>query len=164
MTDLITNEITGGAVPVTIAGRECRLSYPLHAIFLYKKLTGESLFQFDNWNKIDFEENYECWIACLWAGLHELGPDGWSAPYTRQELEPLVGFENGAILHTKMVEALTAWMPKPKKTVAGADESAEAEKKAAPRPLRTLGPQFPQTRPHPRPLPSHLPARARPAV
>jgi hypothetical protein len=128
MTDLITNEITGGAVAVTIAGRACQLSYPLHAIFLYKRLTGESLFQFDNWKRIDFEENYDCWISCLWAGLHELQDGKWLTPFTRPELETVLGFSNAGDIHASMVEALTAWMPKAKEAKAGA--AVEPEKKS----------------------------------
>lgn len=115
--NLISSEITGPPVTVIIADRECVLSYPLHALFLYKKLTGDSLFSFANWSKLEFEGNYECWIACLWAGLHVQDASGsWKAPYTLPELEQLVGFNNAMEIQTKMVAALTAWMPKEKKS------------------------------------------------
>jgi hypothetical protein len=117
MSDAIQSEITGPPVMVAIGGRELPLSYPLHALFLYKRLTGDTLFLFTNWQKLDFEENYECWMACLYAGLHQQQRDGsWRAPYSRVELEIMINLSNGPEIHRAMVAALTAWMPKEKKT------------------------------------------------
>jgi hypothetical protein len=121
MTDLITEEITGRPVAVTIGkGRFC-LSYPLHNILLFKKQTGLSLFDKKTWDQLDFEENYEAWIACLWAGLHYLGEHGWQADVVKADLERNVGFHNAPALHGAMFEALTNWMPK--------KEPEDAEKK-----------------------------------
>lgn len=124
MNDLISREILGDPVTVTIGKSEHSLSYPAHNIFLYRQLTGDSLFRHDNWNKIDFEANYTAWLSCLWAGLHAQQPADaqhaepwWKAPYTRAELENLIGFSNAAALHNAMVAALTAWMPKKKESI-----------------------------------------------
>lgn len=128
--DIISREILGQPVMVTIGGREHPLTYPVHNIFLYRQLSGDSLFRFDNWKKIDFEENYDAWLACLWAGLHAQQPADsehaepwWKAPYTRSELEMLIGFANAPALHNSMVAALTAWMPEEKRPQKKSEEA-----------------------------------------
>jgi len=130
MTDAITREITGEAVSVSIAGRSCALSYPMHNLLVFKRLTGLSLFARESWDKLDFESDYDAWMACLWAGLHELGADGsWSAPYSKAQLELLINLGNAADIHNAMFRALTAWMPKKKETKQVDGDAAPAEKK-----------------------------------
>lgn len=129
MNDVIAREILGAPVTVKIGERELCLSYPVHNIFMYRQLTGDSLFSRDNWNKIDFEANYKNWIACLWAGLHTLDEaDGeWKAPIARSELEKSIGFTNAAPVHNAMVNALTAWMPKKKESAPDPQEPNQAQ-------------------------------------
>jgi hypothetical protein len=134
MADLISEEITGAAVTVSIAGRESVVSYPLHNILLFKKQTGLSLFVADSWDKLDFEEDSEAWTACLWAGLHVRQEDGsWTAPFTLEQLNRpgVIGLQNAVSVHNAMFRALTNWMPRKKKGTeadASADEDL-AEKK-----------------------------------
>lgn len=135
MNDILSQEITGKADRIVIAGRVCTFSYPMHNTILYKQLTGESLFNVESWNKISFEENYKCWMACVWAGMHEqLPPDAehpepyWKAPFSFAELEPLIDMSNAPDVHLAMFTSLTRWMPKKKKPAS----TAEAQKKTAP--------------------------------
>jgi hypothetical protein len=129
MTDLISEEITGAAVTVSIAGRECVVSYPLHNILLFKKQTGLSLFIAGSWDKLDFEEDSEAWTASLWAGLHVRQADGsWTSPFTLEQLNrpDVIGLHNAVSVHNAMFRALTNWMPR-KKTRSEADASADEE-------------------------------------
>jgi len=179
--------LSGGiAAPVLvmIAGRECKLSYPMHAAIVYRRetariertrpqpqdpdplcvccarksehkgaglirvkddallcpryrredpLLGDSLFNFESWLKIDLASDPERWTACLWAGMHELQPDGktWKAPFTFEELEASIGIcaETRAI-DVKMGEAMRAWWPKAK----APDPNAQAAPEASPAP------------------------------
>lgn len=130
MTDLITEDITGKPITVTLAGREFPLSYPMHNLLLFKKLTGLSLFAgADVWAKLDFQDNFEIWLACLWAGLHGRQADrSWKAPYTLEELELMVGL-NAATLSERMLQALAQFLPepKPKPAAEGEDKKKAAE-------------------------------------
>jgi hypothetical protein len=176
--------VIAAPVPVTIAGRECKLSYPMHAAIVYRRetariersrpqpedpdprcvcgarksnhkgpglirveddnllcprfryedpLLGDSLFNIESWMKINLAFDPERWTACLWAGMHELQPDGktWKAPFTFEELEASIGIcaETRAI-GEKMDEAMRAWFPKEK----ARDPNAQAAPDASPAP------------------------------
>ena len=139
MTDIITREITRKQESVTIAGRECRLSYPMHNVFAFKAQTRQSLFARNTWDLLDFEANYDAWMACLWSGMHELQPDGsWKAPFTRPELELLIDIGNGTEVHNAMFRALTNWMPQKKQLD---DEAGAKEKKTTPAVMDTMTPE-----------------------
>jgi hypothetical protein len=133
MADLISEEITGAAVSVSIAGLECIVSYPMHNILLLKKQTGLSLFAPEIWDKLDFEADSEAWTACLWAGLHVRHEDGsWTSPFTLEQLNRpgVIGLHNAVTVHNAMFRALTHWMPRKKATEAEAPpDGAPAEKK-----------------------------------
>jgi hypothetical protein len=184
-TDALSTGIAA-PVPVTIAGRECKLSYPMHAAIIYRRetariertrpqpedpdprcicgarksnhkgpglirveddnllcprfryedpLLGDSLFNIESWLKINLAFDLERWTACLWAGMHELQPDGktWKAPFTFEELEASIGIcaETRAI-GEKMEEAMRAWFPKEKEKVR--DPNAQAAPDASPAP------------------------------
>jgi hypothetical protein len=131
---LVTEEITGAAVTVSICGRECVVSYPMHNLLLFKKQTGQSLFVAEAWRRLDFEEDSEVWTACLWAGLHSRQDDGsWTSPFTLEELNrpDVIGLHNAVRVHNAMFAALTSWMPRKKTSDAGDD----AEKKILTAPL-----------------------------
>jgi hypothetical protein len=115
--DALDQEINGAAVTVRIRGTERPLRYALFAVVLYKQLTGDSLFVPANFTKIELTSDPDRWMKCLWAGLHELQPDGksWKAPFTLEELGALVDFSNAAEISVQMVKALTQSMPKPRK-------------------------------------------------
>jgi hypothetical protein len=125
VSDPISEEITGKPVTVEIAGRVCLVSYPMHNILLFKKQTGLSLFIAANWNQLDFEADSDAWTACLWAGLHVRQDDGtWASPFSRAELDLLIGLGNAVQVHNAMFCALTNWMPRKK-----VDNEDETEKK-----------------------------------
>lgn len=146
MTDLLTTEITGEPVTVSLRGSAHAIAYPMHNILLFKKLTGLSLFAAATWSKIDFEEDSESWTACLWAGLHVRQADGtWKAPFTLDQLNDprVIGLQNAVSVHNAMFRALTNWMPR-KKTedaeASGNDQAdAETEKKR-PQAIETTSP------------------------
>lgn len=114
--DALEKEITdGGAVVIALRGKEHPLAYPMHAVILYKRETGDSLFDPTAWPKIDLQQDPGRWLACLWAGMHIQQPDNsWKAPFTVDELSALVDFGNAGGISNKMVEALTRFMPKAK--------------------------------------------------
>lgn len=111
--DVLSQEITGTPVEVTIAGKVCRLTYPMHALILYKQRTGDSLFQQESWSRIDLAQDPERWTALLWAGMHEEQPDGtWKAPFTLSELEKVLNFSNAIALRPGVLQAIAAWLPR----------------------------------------------------
>ena len=129
--DVLDREIHGDPITVRIRGTEHRLRYPLYAVVLYKQLTGDSLFVSENFPKIDLATDPDRWMKCLWAGLHQLQPDGkWKAPLTLEELGALVDFSNAAEISLQMVKALTQSMPKPQPK----DGKDDSDPKAAPLP------------------------------
>lgn len=117
MADILEKAIVGEPVMVEIRGTMHRLSYPLHNVIVYQQQTSESLFDREAWKRIDLKQYPERWLACLWAGLHELQPDGktWKAPYTVDQLGALVDFANAAAISEQMVKALIAHFPAPEK-------------------------------------------------
>jgi hypothetical protein len=184
--DVLSQQIAA-PVEVTIAGRACRLSYPMHAVILYRAetariersrpqpadpdprcvcgaprsthkgasliwlgeadkllcsgfrkedpLQGDSLFLAESWLRIDLNSDPERWLACLWCGMHELQADGetWKAPFTRVELEYSIGLcQETRQISDKMIEAMTAWMPKAK---APDPNAAAPEARKAPAPI-----------------------------
>jgi hypothetical protein len=116
MPDVLSEEITGTPVEVTIAGKLCRLIYPMHALILYKQRTGDSLFQQESWNRIDLAQDPERWTALLWAGMHEEQPDGtWKSPFSYSELEKVLNFSNAIALRPSVLKAVAAWLPRSEK-------------------------------------------------
>jgi len=134
MTDLITRELTGKPITVTIGGRELPVSYPMHNILLFKQQTGLSLFAgSETWAKIDFLDDFPTWLRCLWAGLHQRQADlTWKAPFTLEELELLVGL-NAITISAEMTRALVAFLPLRK----DADPEPEESKKKTEAPILT---------------------------
>jgi hypothetical protein len=125
MQDVLEKEIAGGEpVTVRIRGTERPLAYPMHAVILYKQLTGDSLFARENYDKIDVREDPERWLKCLWAGLHQFAEGKWMAPVTIEELGALVDFSNAGEISVQMAKAITQAMPK-------ADPDAKKEKALA---------------------------------
>lgn len=114
--DVLEKAITGEPVTVEIRGSVHRLSYPIHNLIVYQQKTSDSLFDREAWKRIDLQQNPDRWFACLWAGLHELQPDGtWKVPYSYEQLGALVDFANAAEISVKMVKALIAHFPAPEK-------------------------------------------------
>ena len=114
MTDLLQQEITGPVPTVRIGGTERSLAYPMHAVILYKQLTGDSLFVGDNFKKIDLQEDPDRWLKCLWVGLHQFVDGKWFAAVSLDELSALVDFSNAGEISIAMVRALMQSMPKAK--------------------------------------------------
>jgi hypothetical protein len=115
MNDLLERELTGSApATVNLGGEEYPLAYPMHAVILYKQLTGDNLFDGECWQKIAPLLDPERFIACLFAGLHVYDPksDEFKAPLTRKNIEALVDFGNVNEATTSITRALTRFMPK----------------------------------------------------
>ncbi len=113
--DVIERELAGGApVTVVIAGTARPLRYTMHAVAIYKQLTGDSLFVKENFEKLDLVEDPDRWLKCLWAGLHELQPDraSWKAPLTLAELGGLIDFANATPIAEAMARAMMQALPK----------------------------------------------------
>ena len=124
--DALKVAIVGEPVTVTIRGTVRPLAYPMHNVILYHQRTGDSLFDSTAYVSIDLQKDPERWLACLWAGLHELQSDGsWKAPFTLDELGALVDFSNAGEISVAMVKSLTSYMPKRKDAVP--NESAPGE-------------------------------------
>jgi hypothetical protein len=113
MRDALEKEIAGDAITVQIRGTERPLAYPMHAVILYKQLTGDSLFVQNAFDKIDVREDPERWLKCLWAGLHVFAEGKWTAPLTFEELSALIDFSNAGEISIQMAKAVTQSMPKP---------------------------------------------------
>lgn len=111
------------------------------AFRLYDPAQGDSLLTPGSWKRIDLDQDPERWLACLWAGLHQLSKDGtkWEAPLSLAALGSKIPVGAGArALSLKMIEALQSSAERPRK----ADTSPNA---AAPELVRK-GPPAP---PHP---------------
>jgi len=129
MTDIITTEIARAPVPITIGGKECTISYPMHNLFVFKHASGLSLFRRPTRDKLDFEEDYDAWISCLWAGLHARQDDGtWVSPFTRAQLDGLIDFGNAPDVHAAMFQALANWMPRKKDPAEPQNDEAPEKK------------------------------------
>jgi hypothetical protein len=134
MADILDHEINGAPVTVNIRGTERPLCYSMHNVIVYSQLTGDSLFVKASFEKIDLAKDPEKWMACLWAGLHELSPDKktWVAPFTLAELGALVDFTNAGDVSVSMVRALAASMPKPKEKDPKAEAPSKVEQPKSP--------------------------------
>jgi hypothetical protein len=80
-------------------------------------LEGDSLANRFSWSRIDLDLDPERWLACLWAGLHQLQPDekAWKAPMTLGALGGMLPVGPGLReLSTKMAEALIQHQPRVK--------------------------------------------------
>ena len=139
MKDILEQEITGSPVTVLICGRSHELAYPMHNVIVYKRCTGDSLFDVDAWPRIDLTEDPERWLACLWAGLHlQMEDKSWKAPYTIEELGALVDFRNAGEISSSMVKALTRYLPKPDpKAPAPGEPAPEASQTRKASPIST---------------------------
>lgn len=109
MTDQALKQELARSVPVTIAGKEYQLAFPIRAVIAYKQKTGDSLFLLENWKKIDPEADPERFLACLWAGLQTYQPD-----VTLDQLGLLVDFSNAVPIAIAIAESLTSYFPKAK--------------------------------------------------
>lgn len=134
--DVLAKEIAGGdPVTVRIRGTERVLAYPMHAVILYKQLTGDSLFVKESFEKIDLASDPERWFKCLWAGLHQFDGVKWTVPVTIDELGALVDFSNASDLSVQMVKAILQAMPKPDPAKS---KEADSKKELAPQPAAEL--------------------------
>jgi hypothetical protein len=90
-------------------------------------LRGDSLFLRQDWQKIDLELDPERWIACLWAALHQLQPDGetWKAPMTKAQLAGMIPPNNEArLISNKVAEAFAQCFPRAKPAKEAAPNAA----------------------------------------
>jgi hypothetical protein len=120
--DVLEKELTGGGpVMVKLGEKEYPLAYPMHAVLLYKQLTGDNLFQGNCWQKIAPMDDPERFMACLFAGLHvyDRQTDTWHAQLSREELGVLIDFGNVHDLCIAITRALTRFFPKAKKDAQG---------------------------------------------
>jgi hypothetical protein len=140
MNDVLQQELTGRPPDlVCLGGKDYPLDFSIHAVILYKKLTGDNLFDGQCWSKIAPLEDPERFIACLWAGLHSYEDDKWHVPFSRGQLEKLVDFTNVTPITESVALALAAYFPKAKKDEDSAGESqlptaATASSEASPSP------------------------------
>jgi hypothetical protein len=116
MNDLLERELTGSApATVNLGGEEYPLAYPMHAVILYKQLTGDNLFEGGEcWQRIAPLVDPERFIACLFAGLHTYDStnDEWKYPLTRKNIQSLVDFGNVNKTVAAITSALTRFFPK----------------------------------------------------
>lgn len=116
MKDALDKEITGAPVMVAILGTVRRLEYPMHNVIVYKEQSGDSLWDYSCWKKIDLQVDPVRWLACLWAGLHQEQPDQtWKAPFTLDELKSMkIDYESAVEITTAIGKALLSFFPKAK--------------------------------------------------
>lgn len=69
--------------------------------------TGDSLFQMENWRKINPEEDPERLLACLWAGLESNHPE-----LKPEQLELLVHPGNVTEITVAIAKALASYLPR----------------------------------------------------
>jgi hypothetical protein len=140
MNSALEQELTGSEpVTVKLGGKEYPLGYPMHAVILYKQLTGDNLFQGGCWNQIAPMEDPERFIACLFAGLqtYDVEHDRWDVPLTRSQIESFVDFGNANELVLAIARALTRFFPKAKPEAQGESQlpaTAAAGSDASPSP------------------------------
>jgi hypothetical protein len=115
MNATLEQELTGGApVTVKLGGEEYPLAFPMHAVILYKQLTGDNLFH-GGWEKIAPLEDPERFIACLYAGIqtYDAEHDSWRAPLSQNRLMSLIDFGPGVNeICGAITRALTRCFPK----------------------------------------------------
>lgn len=127
MTDVLDQEISGEPQTVRLGGSSYPLAYKLHAIIVYKNLTGDSLFDSASWHKIDPNEDPWRFRACLYAGLHQRQADrSWKPVLTLDELDDLVGLNNAREITIAIVKAAAQDLPKPR------EEGTETKNELAP--------------------------------
>lgn len=114
MDPILQQEVSGRRVAVVLGGEEYPLEFSIHAVILYKQITGDNLFDGTCWSKIAPLVDPERFIACLWAGLHQYADDKWSVPFTRSQLEKLVDFANVNLTCAAVTRALMAQFPNAK--------------------------------------------------
>jgi hypothetical protein len=113
MNEALKQELTGRPpVLVSLGGRDYPLEFSIHAVILYKQLTGDNLFDGKCWSKIAPLEDPERFTACLWAGLHEFADGKWTAPLTRSQIEKLIDFTNVTPTCESVAKALASYFPK----------------------------------------------------
>jgi hypothetical protein len=113
MNDVLKQELIGRApVFVSLGGQDYPLAFPIHAVILYKRSTGDNLFDGVCWKKIAPLEDPERFLACLWAGLHVQEPDEtWTCPFSVAQLERLVDFTNVTPACEAIALALASYFP-----------------------------------------------------
>ena len=126
MDPILQQEVSGRPVAVVLGGEEYPLEFSIHAVILYKQITGDNLFDGTCWSKIAPLVDPERFIACLWAGLHQYADDKWSVPFTRPQLEKLVDFANVNPTCEAVTRALVAQFPKAKEASPGETSSGES--------------------------------------
>lgn len=100
-------------------------------------IEGDSLANRFSWARIDLDLDPERWLACLWAGLHQLQPDGktetWKAPMTLGALGAMLPVGAGLReLSMKMAEALIQHQPRVKEPDRKNADAPAAETTPAP--------------------------------
>jgi hypothetical protein len=142
MNDLLERELTGSApAGVMLGGENYPLAYPMHAVILYKQLTGDNLCEGECWPKIAPLADPARFVACLFAGLHvyDSKSDEWKSPLTRNKIESLVDFSNVNDTCAAITRALTRFFPK---AAAGKDDPSQGES-ALPAPATVGGNPLP---------------------
>lgn len=142
MNEALKQEIIGrSAVFVSLGGQPYRLEFPMHAVILYRQLSGDNLFDGECWKKIAPLEDPERFIACLWAGLHRFEDGKWMVPFSREQLEMLVDFQNVTPTCEAVALALASYFPKAKPLGETALQ-AQAEASSEPSPSPNSGPSL----------------------
>jgi hypothetical protein len=117
MDSVLEQELTGRPpVLVSLGGQSYPLEFSIHAVILYKSLTGDNLFDGACWQKIVPTEDPARFVACLWAGLHvyDHASERWAPPFPQAHLERLIDFSNATPLCLQVAQALAAYFPKAK--------------------------------------------------
>lgn len=128
MNEALQQELTGRPpVLVSLGGQDYPLAFPIHAVILYKRATGDNLFDGTCWSKIAPLEDPERFVACLWAGLHQSADDVWSAPFTVAQLGRLIDFSNVTPVCEAISKALSSYFPAVDKKEAGKEPAAAGE-------------------------------------
>jgi len=94
---------------VLLDGRRYKLAFPMRAVLLYKKLTGDNLFVEGALEQVNPQKDPERWLSCLEAALQQHHPE-----VTREQLELWVDFGNVSAVSAAMFETLKSYLPQPK--------------------------------------------------
>lgn len=126
MKELLQEELAAG-VAVTIRGKDYKLAFPIGAVILYKKHTGESLFKFSSWIKpgpegtaegasllIGPDDDPEKFLFALHAGIYGgqllAGHRGQPDPALLPELQAGIDVRNADPLTSALIKALLAFL------------------------------------------------------
>lgn len=135
MKELLQEELAAG-VPIEIGGKKYKLAFPIGAVILYKKHTGDSLFKFSTWIKpgpdgnsegasllIGPDDDPEKFIFALHAGIYGgqllAGHRGQPDPALLPELQAGIDVRNADELTSALVKSLLAFLVPNRPTAEG---------------------------------------------